>query len=119
MKTTGNGVPVDGLDDGLDDGLIESVEALLVSLTVVVSARLVLDPKKGPHVHVLVTAETPVSEVSRTVMSALVLGAGFEVRAGSMIRGPSSNRASRFLSISPRSHHPRAIERHGLIWLDG
>ena len=73
MKPTGDRLP--------DDGLIARGEALLASLTAVVSARLVLDPKKGPHVHVLTTAETPVSEVSRTVMSALVLGMGFEVRA--------------------------------------
>ncbi len=48
-------------DDGGSDGLVERAEALLVSLSSVVSAKLVLDKKRGPHAHVLTTAETPVS----------------------------------------------------------
>jgi hypothetical protein len=73
MKPTG--------DTGRDEQFVERVEALLVSLTSVVSARVVLDAKRGTHVHILTTTEMPVSEVSRAVMSALTWEPGFAVRA--------------------------------------
>jgi hypothetical protein len=73
MKPTG--------DAGRDEQLVERVEALLVSLTSVVSARVVLDVKRGTHVHILTTTEMPVSEVSRAVMSTLTWEPGFAVRA--------------------------------------
>jgi hypothetical protein len=52
-------------------GLVQRVEVLLSSLTAVVSARVILDQEKGTHVHIIATAELPVSEVSRAVLSAL------------------------------------------------
>ncbi len=60
-------------------GLVQRVEVLLSSLTAVVSARVILDQAKGAHVHIIATAELPVSEVTRAVMSALTWGLGFEV----------------------------------------
>ena len=62
-----------------DGDLVKRLELLLSSLTAVVSARVVLDPESGAHVHILATAEIPVSEVSRAVTSALTWGLGFEV----------------------------------------
>ena len=68
------------LDDQSDaGGLVQRVEVLLSSLTAVVSARVVLDPEKGTHVHIIATSELSVSEVSRAVMSALTWGLGLEV----------------------------------------
>jgi len=66
-------------DQGADGGLVERVELLLSSLTSVVSARVILDEKKGPHVHIIATSEMPVSEVSRAVTSALTWGLGLQV----------------------------------------
>jgi hypothetical protein len=71
MTTTG--------DPGADVGLSQRVETLLGSLTAVVSARVVLDKTSGAHVHIIATAEVPVSEVSRAVMSALTWGLGLDV----------------------------------------
>ena len=68
-------------DHSEDGGLVERVEALLSSLTAVVSARVILDQAKGTHVHIIATSEVPVSEVSRSVMSALNWGLGFELPA--------------------------------------
>ena len=67
------------VDQSDDTGLVERVEFLLASLTVVVSARVILDEEKGPQVHIIATSEMPVSEVSRAVMSALTWGLGFQV----------------------------------------
>ncbi len=68
------------IDDNSEDAeLVERVEALLSSLTAVVSARVILDQTKGTHVHIIATSEVPVSEVSRSVMSALNWGLGFEL----------------------------------------
>ena len=69
---------VDQVEDG---GLVERVELLLASLTAVVSARVILDDDKGPHVHIIAISEMPVSEVNRAVTSALTWGLGFEVPA--------------------------------------
>ncbi len=69
--------PIDDQSDA--GGLVQRVEVLLSSLTAVVSARVVLDPEKGTHVHIIATSELPVSEVSRAVMSALTWGLGLEV----------------------------------------
>ncbi len=66
-------------DQGAHGGLVERVELLLASLTAVVSARVILDEGRGPHVHIIATSEMTVSEVSRAVMSALTWGLGFEV----------------------------------------
>ena len=66
-------------DQSEDGGLVERVEVLLGSLTAVVSARVILDQAKGTHVHIIATSEVPVSEVSRSVMSALNWGLGFEL----------------------------------------
>ena len=63
--------------ESADEGLVQRVEALLGSLTSVVSARVILDQEKGAHVHIIATSELSVAEVSRTVMS--VLTWGFEV----------------------------------------
>ncbi len=71
MTSTDNHSPV--------GGLVQRVEVLLSSLTAVVSARVILDQAKGAHVHIIATAELPVSEVTRAVMSALTWGLGFEV----------------------------------------
>ncbi len=71
MTPTGNQDP--------EGGLIQRVEVLLSSLTAVVSARVILDEKKGAQVHIIATSEMPVSEVSQAVMSALTWGLGFEV----------------------------------------
>ena len=62
-----------------EGGLVQRVEVLLSSLTAVVSARVVLDQTKGAQVHIIATAEVPVVEVSRAVMSALTWGLGLEV----------------------------------------
>jgi hypothetical protein len=59
--------------------LVQRLELLLNSLTAVVSARVILDSETEPHVHILATAEIPLSEVSRAVTSALTWGFGFEV----------------------------------------
>ena len=69
--------PID--DQSEDGGLVERVEALLSSLTSVVSARVMVDEAMGTHVHIIATSEVPVSEVSRSVMSALNWGLGFEL----------------------------------------
>ncbi len=71
MTTTG--------DQSADGGLAERVETLLGSLTAVVSARVVLDETAGAHVHIIATAEVPVAEVSRAVISALTWGLGLDV----------------------------------------
>ncbi len=71
MTTTG--------DQGADGGLAGRVETLLSSLTAVVSARVVLDETAGAHVHIIATAEVPVAEVSRAVISALTWGLGLDV----------------------------------------
>ena len=63
--------------ESADEGLVQRVEALLGSLTSVVSARVILDQEKGAHVHIIATSELSVAEVSRAVMS--VLTWGFEV----------------------------------------
>ncbi len=68
----------DNQSDG-GGGLVQRVEVLLSSLTAVVSARVILDQAKGAHVHIIATAELPVVEVTRAVMSALTWGLGFEV----------------------------------------
>jgi hypothetical protein len=65
-----------------DDAIIQRAEALLESLTAVVSARVLFDEEKGAEVHVFATEEMPVSEVSLAVMSALVWGLGFDVESG-------------------------------------
>ena len=57
-------------------GLVQHVEVRLSSLTAVVSARVILDQEKETHVHIIATAELPVSEVSRAVLSALTWGLG-------------------------------------------
>jgi hypothetical protein len=62
-------------------GLVQRVEVLLSSLTAVVSARVILDQEEGTHVHIIATAELPVSEVSRAVLSALTWGLGFAVQS--------------------------------------
>ncbi len=66
-------------DLNADGGLAERVETLLGSLTAVVSARVIIDQAGGTHVHIIATAEVPVAEVSRAVMSALTWGLGLEV----------------------------------------
>ena len=66
-------------DATADVGLIKRVEALLESLTAVVSARALIDEEKGTQVHLIVTTEMPMSEVSRAVMSALTWGIGLDV----------------------------------------
>jgi len=66
-------------DQSAEGGLAERVETLLGSLTAVVSARVVLDETAGPHVHIIATAEVPVAEVSRAVISALTWGLGLDV----------------------------------------
>ena len=66
-------------DQSEDGGLVERVEALLSSLTAVVSARVMVDEAEGTHVHIIATSEVPLSEVSRSVMSALNWGLGFEL----------------------------------------
>ena len=71
MTTTG--------DQSADGGLAQRVETLLGSLTAVVSARVVLDETAGAHVHIIATAEVPVAEVSRAVISALTWGLGLDV----------------------------------------
>ena len=71
MTTTG--------DQDADGGLAGRVETLLGSLTAVVSARVVLDETAGAHVHIIATAEVPVAEVSRAVISALTWGLGLDV----------------------------------------
>ena len=71
MTTTG--------DQDADGGLAGRVETLLSSLTAVVSARVVLDETAGAHVHIIATAEVPVAEVSRAVISALTWGLGLDV----------------------------------------
>ncbi len=68
-------------DTTQDDGIIQRAEALLESLTAVVSARVLIDEKKGAEVHVFATEEMTVSEVSRAVTSALVWGLGFDVES--------------------------------------
>jgi hypothetical protein len=67
--------------EGPDADLIERAEALLRSLTTVVSARVIVDEESGAHVHVLATTEMSMSEISRAVTSALTAGLGFEVPA--------------------------------------
>ena len=62
-----------------NDGLAQRVETLLGSLTAVVSARVMLDQTNGAQVHIIATAEVPVVEVSRAVMSALTWGLGLDV----------------------------------------
>jgi len=66
-------------DQSAEGGLAERVETLLGSLTAVVSARVVLDETAGAHVHIIATAEVPVAEVSRAVISALTWGLGLDV----------------------------------------
>ena len=63
----------------LDGGLVRRVEVLLSSLAGVVSARVILDQKKGAQVHIIATTEMPVSEISRAAMSALSWGLGCAV----------------------------------------
>ena len=66
-------------DQDPEGGLAQRVEVLLSSLTAVVSARVILHGERGAEVHIIATAENPVSEVTRSVMSALTVGLGFEV----------------------------------------
>ena len=90
-----------------DGGLIQRVEALLSSLTAVVSARVILDQKSGTHVHILATAEMPVSEVSRAVTSALTWGLGFEVAPDQITVVQSRlSRAELKALLGPESAHP-------------
>lgn len=65
-----------------DDAMIQRAEALVESLTAVVSAWVLFDEEKGAEVHVFATEEMPVSEVSLAVMSALVGGLGLHVESG-------------------------------------
>ncbi len=62
-----------------NEGLAQRVETLLGSLTAGVSARVMLDQTNGAQVHIIATAEVPVVEVSRAVMSALTWGLGLDV----------------------------------------
>ena len=61
--------------------MVQRAEALLESLTVVVSARVVQYAERPVQVHVLSSSEVPVSEVVQTVASALLTGLGLEVAA--------------------------------------
>ena len=61
--------------------MVRRAEALLESLTVVVSARVVQYADRPAQVHVLSGSDVPVSKVVRTVSSALLTGLGLEVAA--------------------------------------
>ena len=61
--------------------MVRRAEALLESLTVVVSARVVQYADRPAQVHVLSGSDVPVSKVVRTVASALLTGLGLEVAA--------------------------------------
>jgi hypothetical protein len=61
--------------------MVQRAEALLESLTVVVSACVVQYADRPAQVHVLSGSDVPVSEVVRTVASALLTGLGLEVAA--------------------------------------
>ena len=95
-------------DQSEDGGLVERVELLLSSLTSVVSARVILDQGTGTHVHIIATSEVPVSEVSRSVMSALNWGLGFELPPDhiTVVQSRLSREELRALLLSPEKSDP-------------
>ena len=95
-------------DQSEDGGLVERVELLLSSLTSVVSARVILDQGTGTHVHIIATSEVPVSEVSRSVMSALNWGMGFELPPDhiTVVQSRLSREELRALLLGPEESDP-------------
>jgi len=95
-------------DQGPEGGLAQRVEVLLSSLTAVVSARVIFDGEGGAEVHIIATAEKPVSEVTRSVMSAFTVGLGFEVPSDhiSVVQSSLSSEALRTLLIGSETADP-------------